>query len=198
MVERVTFYKWLQLEETKEKLITAVGEDRGEEFVSLFYDYLSTAVDEEKDWSELPWIKVRNLFYKVEEVNTPTKPFPILLHKSKEQKTSWDYEGRTWYFWLHTLSSSYSWDVEYIKSLDVDDAIGLLQEILLDEYDHRNFVWRTFEGAYNKQGRFIPLDKPNWMKRGTKIKKPPKQKIRKDFLPVGNVVRWNKDDAESK
>ena len=196
MIDRATFYEWLQLEEIKEKLITAVEDSHYQEFVSCFYEYLATAVNEEKDWSELPWIKVRDLFYKAEEVNTPTKPFPILLHKS-ESKTSWDYEGRTWYFWLHTLASSYGWEIEQVKSLDIDDAIGLLQEILLDKYDDRNFLWRTSRVAYHtKSGRFQPLDKPNWMKAGIKIKKPPKQKIRKDFLPVGNVVHWKKD-AES-
>jgi len=195
MVDRATFYKWLQLEETKEKIITAVEDGRSEDFVAHIYEYLTTAVGKEKDWSELPWIEIRDLFYDIEEVNTPTKPFPILLHKSKKSRKGWEYEGRNWYFWLHTLSSSYSWNMEYIKKLDVDDAIGLLQEILLDEYEDRNFLWRTSRIAYNEKSRFQPLDKPNWMKIGTIKRKIPKQKIRRDFLPVGNVVRWDKKDA---
>ncbi|MBD3268438.1 hypothetical protein GF373_17360 [bacterium] len=193
MVERATFYTWLQLEELKEKIATAVEDSYGEEFVAHFYDYLSTAVDKEKDWSELPWIESRDLFYKIEEVNAPTKPFPILSHKSKPT-AEWTYEGRTWFFWLHILSSNYGWDIEYIKQLDVDDAIGLLQEILLEKHEEREFAWRTTEIAYNKDGRFQTLKKPEWMRRGLKPKKVKKQKIRRDFLPVGKVMRWEKDD----
>jgi len=104
MVERATLYKWLQLEEIKEKIFTAVEDRRNNDFLSHFYTYLSTAVEKEEDWSKLPWIEVRDLFHEVEEANSPTKPFPILLHKSKGNM-EWTYDGRTWYFWLHTLSS---------------------------------------------------------------------------------------------
>lgn len=194
MVERATLYKWLQIEEIKEQLFTAVEKNHNEEFLDAFYDYLTTAVNEERDWSELPWIELRNLFQEVEEKNTPTKSFPILNTKSKTKKVEWTYPGRDWYFWLHHLSSNYGWDIEYVKSLDIDDAVGLLQEALIEKQEHREFVWATSEiaYAYNKntgKSRLQPLDKPNWMK-PRKVVEPKETKIRRDFMPVGAVVSW--------
>jgi len=202
MTERASLYKWLQIEEIKEKIFSAVEESRHDDFLNHLYWYLSIAVDMEKDWSELPWIELRDSFLEVEEINAPTKPFPILL-SNKNEESIWGYEGRTWYFWLNLLAANYGWNVEYIKQLDIDDAIGLLQEILLDEQKDRDFIWSTTEVAYEynkntKKSRLKPLDRPDWMRKSFSIvEKEPKEKktkIRRDFLPVGRIISGNKDD----
>ena len=170
MVERAALYEWLQIEEIKENLFSAMGESRYDDFLNHLYRYLSIAVDTEKDWSELPWIRIRDLFVEAEELNTPTKLFPI-LSGSKEEESGWSYEGRTWYFWLNLFSYNYGWSIEYIKRLDIDDAIGLLQEILLGEQRDRDFTWSTTEVAYEynkntKKSRLKLLARPDWMRQG--------------------------------
>jgi hypothetical protein len=166
------------------------------------YRYLSIAVDTEKAWSELPWIRIRDLFLEIEEINAPTKPFPILL-SDEDAESVWGYEGRTWYFWLNLFSYNYGWDIEYIKRLDIDDAIGLLQEILLAEQKDRDFMWSTSEVAYEynkatKKSKLKLLDRSEWMRKGfSSSAKEPKKKetrIRRDFLPVGRIISGNKDD----
>jgi len=200
MGKRATLYEWLQIEEIKENLFSAVEDRRNDEFLDHLYLYLSTAVDKEKDWSDIPWIKLRDLFVETEEANAPTKPFPILFSR-KDNKPGWGYVGRTWYFWLNIFAYNYGWKIEYIKQLDIDDAIALLQEILLDEQRNRDFIWSTAEVAYEynantKKSKFNALDKPDWMGIGFSIDKEEpnekKIKIRRDFLPVGRIVSWNR------
>ena len=198
MTERASLYKWLQIEEIKENLFSAVEEKRHDDFLNHLYQYLSTAVDMEKDWSELPWIRIRDSFLEIEEINAPTKPFPILLSR-EDSEPVWGYQGRTWYFWLNLFSYNYGWDIGYIKQLNVDDAIGLLQEILLGEQRDRDFIWSTTEVAYEyskstKKSKLKLLDRPEWMRKGFSAKKEPKKKktrIRRDFLPVGRIISWS-------
>lgn len=202
MPERATLYEWLRLEEIKERIFVAVEDRNKDEIAAQVYQYLSTATNNKRDWSELSWLEIYHKFLEVEEVNTPTKPFPILRYSSDKDDKGWTYEGRDWYYWLHVLSSNYSWDIDYIKELDIDDAIGLLQEILIDEQSDREFLWGMSELAYEynentKKSKLRPLDRPKWMQADRKKhKKIKKTKIRRDFMPLGNVVTW-KEDAKS-
>ncbi len=200
MTERASLYKWLQIEEIKENLFSAVEESRHDDFLTHLYRYLSTAEDVERDWSEFPWLRIRDIFLEIEETNAPTKPFPI-LRSAKESESTWGYEGRTWYFWLNLFSYNYGWSIDYIKRLDIDDAIGLLQEILLGEQGDRDFIWSTTEVAYEynkstKKSTLKLLDRPEWMRNSfsSTVKEPKKKKtrIRRDFLPVGRIVSWDK------
>lgn len=200
MIRRATLYKWLQLEEIKENLFTAVEEGNHPDFLAHLYQYLTTAVDIEKDWSKLPWIEIRDLFIEIEEVNAPTKPFPILQSSQRDKTAHWGYEGRTWYFWLNLFLDHYGWNIESVKQLDIDDAIGLIQEILLSEQQRRDFIWTTTEVGYRynpktKKSRLEPLNRPDWMKQGIIVEEPKKIKIRRDFLPVGKTVSWEERNA---
>ena len=199
MVNRATLYKWLQIEEIKENLFSAVEEKRHDDFLNHLSQYLLTTTDTEKAWLELPWIEIRDLFLSIEEINAPTKPFPI-LSSNKGDDSAWGYEGRNWYFWLNLFSYNYGWNIDYVKQLDIDDAIGLLQEILLIEQREKDFIWTTTEVAYEynaktKKSRLKLLDRPEWMRKGFKAdtSEPRKKKtrIRRDFLPIGRIVSWD-------
>lgn len=201
MIERATLYRWLQLEEIKERIFLAAEKRDKQELVDNFFDYLSTATNTD-EWSDVDWLEIYHTFLDIEKKNKPTKPFPILIQSGKNDEEGWTYRGRLWYYWLNRLASAYGWGIEQIKNLDIDDAIGLLQEVLIDEQREQDFIWRTSEIAYQynettKKSTFKPLDKPEWMKNTKKYKKPEKTTIRKDFMPLGMVMRWEPDDAKS-
>jgi hypothetical protein len=99
------------------------------------------------------------------------------------------------------LSEAYSWSLEYVAELDIDDAIALLQEIATSEQTQREWEWMLSENSisYDKRsgkGSFQKLRRPDWMDR----KKAPEKKrhtlgdkipMKKSMMPVGNVVKWN-------
>jgi hypothetical protein len=90
---------------------------------------------------------------------------------------------------LHIFSSTYGWDEDRIANLDIDTAIGLLQEILITEQLDHEWQFSITELAYpynetTKKSSFRPLPRPDWMKKII----PKVTKIRKDFLPLGNII----------
>ena len=115
-----------------------------------------------------------------------------------EKSYAWDYPERTWYVFLNQFSRNYSWTIEYIENLDVDDAIALLQEMNITEQLEREFYYSLSEIAYpyneaRKVGVFRPMERPEWMREFVKVLEPRKTKIRKDFMPVGLIIRSNDD-----
>ena len=193
-LKRSKLREWLALTDIYEKILSAVDVD---DVVKYIDKYISTAL-EGFNLHEEPWINTVVILGRIREINSPSIDFPSLQNEIKENKTiyGWDYEGRTWYLWLHSLAKEYGWSSEYIAELDVDDALGLMQEILVSEQLSREWEWSLSEIAYpydkaSKKSKFHPLKRPIWMVRGTRLKEPPKIKIEKRFIPVGNVIRYD-------
>jgi hypothetical protein len=120
--------------------------------------------------------------------------FPILTSKDKQKPLPWEYDGRTWYFWLNTFAEHYGWDDERVGNMDIDTAIGLYQEIQIEEQLKSEFTYGLSEVAYvydknTKKSRFSPLPRPQWM-----LGIAPKDKPVKTYpmpaiaLPKGNIV----------
>jgi hypothetical protein len=137
------------------------------------------------------WFDDLDNFEKAVTVNLPTLKFALLNSREKSEKLPWEYEGRTWYYWLNLFSRAYGWSRQYIAMLDIDTAIGLLQELLIEEQLRHEWDWSLSEIAYpydekSKKSKFHELPRPDWMK---KIAPPPKKvMIRVDMIPVGNVI----------
>jgi hypothetical protein len=127
--------------------------------------------------------------------------FPILTSQTKENdnKLPWEYDGRGWYFWLNLFAKSYGWDEKTIGELDIDTAIGLYQETQIDEQLDREWEWGMSEIAYpyndrTKKSEFRQLPRPDWMM-PMAPKHVPVVKIRKDMIPVGNVISSRKSNG---
>lgn len=190
-MERQKFREWIRLENLRQKITEAAIDQVGD----LIYSYLNIAVSD-RNWDEASWLEVADKYLEAQTVNAPTLEFPILLVSKDKNIVSWDYEGRDWYLWANLLASAYSWTLEYISEMDVDDAIGMVQEILSDEVSKREFFYGLSEIAYTKDYRtksvrYNPFPKPNWMITVTKIREPEIVKIPKSLIPVGNVIRWD-------
>jgi hypothetical protein len=193
-VERLGLKKWLELEDIKATLFKAT--DNKDSFTDNLLSCLSVAFNV----PNVPWYDVVQIFVELDTINT-CKDFPILKGKEKNDKYSWEYEGRTWYLWAHTLAHSYGWSLNYIANLDPNDAIALMQEIYLEEQFEKEWQWGLSEIAYpynpnTKKSEFKELSRPSWMHKEYKI---PKQiRLPAHMFPVGIVVDLEKEYAATK
>lgn len=188
--ERKLLKDWLVLEELRAKILEAAesGKDYGA-IAAAVRNYISAASGFE--YQEVVWYKTVQDYETALSVNLPTHPFALLRSREKHQKMPWEYEGRTWYYWLHIFSKNYGWSEEQIANLDIDTALGLLQEILITIQEEHEWQWSLTEIAYpynqnTKKSEFHELPRPDWMKKI--VPKPEKIKIRKDLLPQGRIL----------
>jgi len=106
----------------------------------------------------------------------------------------YDYEGRNWAWWVHKLATRYGWTSEYIFNLWPEEAAAYLQEIIISEYDELDEKRRLSEvgWTYNKATKeynFHPTPRPSWIVEDKRKLQP--RRIRRDMLPVGNVISLN-------
>jgi hypothetical protein len=146
------------------------------------------------DWKVIPWWEFVSAYAEVMTLNSPSIEFPLIIgnKKKEEKKLPWEYAGRSWYFWLNLFAKNYGWDEESIGAMDIDSALGLYQELLMDEQFEHEWQWSLSEIAFpynsaTKKQEYKPLQRPEWM-----LPLAPTQlpviKIRKDMLPMGNII----------
>jgi len=189
-VERPRLKCWLELEQLK-TMVVSPGQ-----IGAYIKAYLSRIVADTLDFSGIPWYDVMGAYYLCVEISLPSKSFPIITIKQKNtsQKIIWDYVGRTWYVWSHLLASRYGWNLQYISELEIDDAIGLIQEILFEDIEHKEWQYRLSELAYHYdrnsgKATYQPLDIPAWMKPVVPTTTETKYRVPQKFIPVGIVYR---------
>lgn len=152
-------------------------------------------------WDEVPWYEFVALFSAAAQANSPTIEFPILRGSGEvDKKLPWEYDGRAWYFWLNLFADVYGWDIDTVSNLDIDDAIGLYQEIEIGRQLEKEWQWGLSEVAYpynksTKKSEYRPLPRPNWMM-PLVPKHLPIVKMKKSFLPVGNVIDLQAQEVE--
>lgn len=110
--------------------------------------------------------------------------------KASDDKIPWDYKGRTKFYLVHLLASTYGWTIKEIESLNIIQGLSLVQEILTGEQLEKEFTWSLSEIAYpynknTKKSEFKPMPRPNWMM--PDVKKLKTFRIPKELMPMGNV-----------
>ena len=184
-VEKPHLKKWIDLEQVKAK-----ETDRAKKV----YHYLSVFLDvPESEFATLPWEVAISHYVDCLTLSRPTIDFPFLKHSTKTNtQYAWDYPERLWYAFSHLIAKAYSWTLEYIADLDLDDGLALLQEILVDRQLEFEWQWSLSELAYpydnhTKTSKFKALPRPGWMQ-GAADLTIKKVKIPVAMMPVGNVI----------
>lgn len=199
--KRFALREWLKFSEIQEKIIDAAEEKDAEKMADSLCLFLSAAVG--VDARDFPWYEVAEGYAIYTNLNRINERFPVLREMKKKFKEAvpWEYEGRTFYWWVHVLGQHYGWSIEYISALDMDDAIALLQEIMTDQQLEREWEWSLTEIAYpynesTKKSEFKPLPRPEWMVVPAMVTKPkiPKIRIPIDMMPKGIVLSYNPDE----
>lgn len=199
--KRLTFKQWIRLEEIREDAQKA-AESGADDFPDFVYSYLSAALGVPAEFFEnWTWADVFRAYTEVFTYQVLDLPLPILnpSNTSSKELPLWHYKGRTWNYYSHLISKEYGWTLEYVENLSPTEALAHIQEILTDEQLRKEFEWSLSDIAYpyNKSTRkseFKPLQRPYWML--PKIEQPKKIKMRKDFIPVGNIIEIGKHREE--
>ncbi len=191
-MNRLTLRDWSKLDDIRQKMSSEAEMGRWQLIPNLIFESVLLCGAEIEDPS---WNEVAELYVEAIKVNQPRIKFPIFNSKEKGKNKPWEYQGRTWYFWLNTLASRYGWSAEQIGELDLDDAIGVYQEIILDEQFEKEWEWGLSERAfvYNKSSKtssFKPLGRPDWMSMYDPSEPQPVKKIRIPVkaMPVGVII----------
>lgn len=201
---RLTLRGWTKLGELKIEITeTASKKDYAQLFQSMvkFIEAVSlspTGVD----WEKVSWFEFYDVYAQAISLNSPRFEFPILVRASQEKnkKPPWEYTGRSWYFWLNLFASNYGWDAETIGNLDIDEAMGLYQELSIDDQLGKEWEWGLSEIAYpydpsTKKSKYKSLQRPPWM-----LPIVPKQlpvvRMKKSFLPMGNIIDLQGQESE--
>ncbi len=209
-VERSRLGKHLTLNKVRESLVKAVKAGDGGAIADSLYEYLATPILnlDRGTYESAPWFEIIMAFTAVQDLNTiPNVDQYAILQQYEDDKKSdavpWDYPGRGGVVWKHLLASTYGWPIGEIDWLWPEQAVELLMEILSDETSDREFAYRLSEVAYEfdkatKKSRYRPLRKPPWMVLGSEMTKEERKKsllttLRRDFLPMGEVVRADSD-----
>ena len=199
-VGRLALKGWIELNALQEKMTEAVSKHDYDSYFELMVRFVETAsvIGGDIDWEAVAWHEMLMVFSEAVKMNTVSKEFPILNSKGgKREKLPWEYEGRSWYFWLNLFASNYGWSEDVVANLDVETAIGLYQETVIDEQMRKEWSWGLSEIAYpydpaTKTQRFKALERPNWM---LPIAPAPKTvKMRKDMMPQGSVINLTEKD----
>lgn len=200
-VERSRLRTWCSLEDIRETLQKAVENNDIDSLGESVIRYLSTAISQPIDFENIPWHDTATAFLNVAKLNRLEADIPMLqIKEGKEEAPVWDYPGRNWYFWLNIFAEAYGWGADQVAELDVEEAVKLYQEIMISLHNKREWEWSLSEIAYGynkttKQSEYREYPKPKWMTPTFRGKKPSerKVKIRKDMMPLGNVIRWSEE-----
>jgi hypothetical protein len=181
------FRKWIELENHKKLISEAV---EGSEFPEKVFDYLSTAFGN-KGWEKKPWkTPVYSMVEGFQKFN-PDPSLPLLNSPREKKEADWEYKGRSWNYFSHLLAHAYGWTLEYIAGMDVNEALGHIQEILTEDYLEQEFQHSLSEVSYvynknTKKSDYKPLPRPYWM---LPALKPIKMvKLKRSMMPVGYVI----------
>lgn len=196
VVPRFKLREWLKFDRNRQRVIDAAARKDADALGSAICTCLAAAFGLDMEtMDEMPWYEIAEAFTYLVMENIPRRDVPILKSPVKSAEVDWDYEERIWYLWLHVLAKNYGWTAEYIAEMDIDDAVALMQEILVDEQLEKEFVYMLSEVAYpynenTKKSEFKPLPRPAWM---TKEHPQPRYKIPVRMMPVGTIIRHESD-----
>ena len=188
LVERPHLKKWLQLEQ-----IRTENTDRIKAIITYLAVFLGVS---EKEIDALTWFETLTLYQKSIEITRPILKLPYLENPEKKTDDSpYDYPQRLWYSFAHLLASNYHWTITQVEELDVDDALAMVQEILIDmqlkrEWEHSLSPLAYYADQQGAPQRFHPLPRPAWMMVEQKVRL---VRMPKSALPVGNVQGLGKE-----
>lgn len=116
-----------------------------------------------------------------------TLPF---MHAPNQPTSDYDYVHRSLAVLVHRLALAYGWTRDYILyELYYEEALCYLQEILLDDYQQREFAYMLSTRGIDKSGKQRPFPKLPWRKEPGKLEifRMPR-KVAEKMLPAGTII----------
>ena len=205
-ITRARLGGFLRLQQARETLLEGVKNEDNRTIVTGLYAFLRVLLTDltEEEFYKAPWYEIASAYLSIEGVNIiPNKEdYAIIrLAVGKENRVAWHHPERSAIIWVHMIAKAYGWSRDEIFNLWPEEAIGLVMEILADEQYDREFLHALSEVAYEynkstKKSSYKPLQRPAWMIFADRDKKRIMTKLRKEWLPVGNVIFPDDVDEE--
>jgi hypothetical protein len=201
-----TLKTWLLLESLQERIREVIKKNGNPGELIIAYNGIGLGKKPKHPrfwWNEL------TIYAELGKRFSPRVAFPIFRRspqlekrgkKPKRLDEPWEYAEREWYYWLYLFGKHFGWDEERIADLDIETGIALYQEIGVGEQLDREWRWSMSEIAYpynkdTKKSEFHPYPRPTWMLSDV-VLKPPKIKMRREYWPVGNVVKYEEPNKD--
>jgi len=194
-ISRARLGAHLQLLRLQARFSQAAGPD---ELARLLEDYLSLAGLSEADLKSLTGADLLETYLTLAGLNSwqwvlpwlRPPDAPGLKPPEHAKEPPYHYAGRHWAIWIHKIAWAYGWSRDQILNLWPEEAAAYVQEIIIAEYDQAEEQRALSELSYrhNKHSnlmQFIPRPRPHWMVDNAL---PPPVRVRRDMLPVGNVI----------
>jgi hypothetical protein len=206
-IARARLGDFLKLQQARESVLEGVRSDDNGKIVGGLYAFLRVMLSDLtlEEFHQAPWDEVATAYLLIEQVNIlPHRDeFAIIRYAMGDgDKVPWANPLRPIMIWVHLIAKAYGWSRDAIFNLLPEEAIALVQEILADSQIDREFMHALSEISYEynkttKKSHYKPLQRPAWMVFGDRKGGIKKTKLRKDWLPKGNVI-YPKDagDAE--
>jgi hypothetical protein len=197
-VHRAKFRSWTELEDLRDRFPKATDVD---DLAEKLVVYLSVALGFDASVVDaLPWSQSADLLIRALDANGIFKQLPFMRYPTKAKQLPYDYEGRLFYMYAHLIAKNYGWTLDIIASLDVDEALTVVQEILIDINHQMEWEWDLSERSsgydeQTKKSKHIPFPLPEWM--NPVPQEPKKYRIPMSLIPVGNVVSYRPDAKSS-
>jgi len=193
-IARLKLRKWLDFEKSQEAITKTVEDKNAEEYARHLYILISTVLNIPiEGLLDAPWYETSEAYVVITNLNR-VKEIPLLKSDpSKPTKIPWEYDGRSWFWWVNLFAKNYGWTQTVVEDLDIDDAVSLLQEILVGEQLDKEWQWDISEIAYpynttTKKSEYKPLPRPAWMEERKVFLPATKVKFRKSSLPIGRII----------
>ena len=195
-IERVRLGSFLRLQRAAKRLSNSVAQADTGAIADALFEYLTVCISDldRGKFNEAPWYEVISAFQELREHNRirGAEKFSMLTNAGvKNGKTvAWDHDERDVLIWIHTIANAYKWSKTEIEELWPEEAIGYIQEILVDSQFEKEFLYSLSELAYpineaTKKSTFRPMERPPWMVIGGGRKV---DRVLKKMLPIGNVI----------
>jgi len=112
--------------------------------------------------------------------------------KKEYKEDRWNFDGRIFAQWIDVLAKTYGWDIDKILDLDVNMAVYLIQEILVNQQFEKEFTYSLSELAYrydpqSKKSNFQPLHRPYWMEERIDVVMNKPVRMLKKLMPHGVI-----------
>lgn len=198
-MERLKLKRWLQLEEKKLDLWDAIKTREIDLIIQCMYAIFVIAGDESIDLEDKEWQVVAHRFAEIIKANSLDR-FPPFIDKTFSEKDNeflFTYPTRLWWMWAYKFARLFGWSLEYIENLDVETALYLYQEFLVDDQKRMEWEWACSQNSIGydditKKSVPIKLPRPKWMEKSSDdriLERIKPAKIPKYMMPQGEITR---------
>jgi hypothetical protein len=195
IINRARLGGFIRLQQAREDLYKGADEADNGLITNALYDFLRVALPDLKitDFHSAPWFEVFGVYLTIERINTiPDQVEYAILRFAQASKRGvpWDNPMRSTILWVHIIARAYGWSKEQIENLWPEEAVALVQEIMVDDQYEKEFFHSLSQVSYQynkatKKSNYVPLKRPLWMT--ARRKKDIITLMRRDLLPVGKI-----------